>query len=103
MSAALERVIEEQQARIDRYESQEKRQTEWARSEFVRYRTLFDALQFYMGEVERHIFPHKAVPFEFDRERYLRLRETLRKAAEDAGYCWRCENYGCVCSDCECD
>lgn len=104
MSAALERVIAEQQERIDRYEAMEKQQTESARKDFERHRALFDNLSTYINEVNRQLFPYKDHKPEFKREYFLNIRDRLRKSAEDLGYCWRCEHYGCVCDmDCGCE
>lgn len=97
----LERVIEEQQERIDRLEKQAHNANEFAKAEFRRYQDLFSAMQNYMDAANRFINP-KTAP-EKDLEFFLKSKYALREAAAKVGYCWRCEHYGCVCSDCECE
>lgn len=102
MSAALERVIAEQQERIDRLEKQDAAFTENSKREFERYRDLFSALSSYKAAAERMI-DFSAIS-DRDRAYFYRCRDDLRAKSWAVGYCWRCEHYGCVCDmDCGCD
>ena len=102
MSAALERVIAEQQERIDRLEKQDAAFTENSRREFERYRDLFSALSNYATAAER-LIDFKTIS-DKDREYFHRVKYDLREKSWAVGYCWRCEHYGCVCDmDCGCE
>ena len=104
---SLGRVISEQQAKIDHLERLISSQNKSAQAQFVQVRDLFSAMERYMRSSAVMI---KALEtsangerIEAERRRLWQDRDALRRAADACGYCWRCEHYGCVCSDCECD
>lgn len=99
---SLERVIAEQQERIDRLEKQVAAFTENSKKEFERYRDLFSAMSIYKSTAE-HLIDFKAISNN-DRAYFYRIRDDLRAKSWAVGYCWRCDHYGCVCDmDCGCE
>ena len=90
---SLERVIAEQQERIDRLEKEVAICNKNSRLHYDLNAKTYSALGIFIHEINRSII-NGEIP---NKERYFRLRDNLKKSAEDAGYCWRCENFGCVC------
>lgn len=101
MRAALERVIAEQQERIDHLEALVDSRTNGWQAEFKRLDTLLGSVAYFLMVADR---TWKTIELtEKDHEAYFKARAKVRLAATECGYCWHCENIPCACSDCECE
>jgi SMC interacting uncharacterized protein involved in chromosome segregation len=104
MSEALERVIAEQQAKIDRLEKLLESRNSQIQGEFKRLSDLFSKVSLYISVADRIVrSAPKADNDESTMRMYRNAKESLKAQSEVCGFCWRCESYGCVCSDCECE
>lgn len=91
MSAALERVIAEQQATIDQLREDIKRSIDGAATVYTRHDELFED----MARLIDYDLP--CDPTEEQWTRFCKLRHTVRMNMLDTGYCLRCYNFLCEC------
>lgn len=98
---SLERVIAEQQERIDHLEALEASRTKSGQAEFKRLEELLGSVAYFVLVADR-IRRRIELP-ENEQEAYFRARTKVRLAATECGFCWLCESIPCACSDCECE
>lgn len=91
MSNALERVIAEQQEKIDWLTGDLKRANETAGTLWTRHNELFEAI----ARLLDCDLPSE--PTEQQWVEFCRLRHTLRRQMLDTGYCLSCYNFVCEC------
>jgi hypothetical protein len=91
MSEALERVIAEQQATIDRLKKQVESGYETLNTIWTKHNKLFDD---FARLVDADI-PKDDQPLQIDA--YRRLRHACRLQMLEAGYCMTCYNFVCEC------
>ena len=94
MSSALERVIAEQQDRVDILTAQLERAQKSLVHVWKQYEELFDALA---GFLDADIPLDRS---DVDRaEKYLKQRHELSLAVLECGYCLRCRDFICHCDE----
>lgn len=98
---SLERVIDEQQKRIDHLEALEASRTKGWQAEFNRLETLVGSVAHFLHVAD--LTWRKTELTEQDHKAYYNARAQVRLSATNCGFCWHCENLPCVCSDCECE
>ena len=91
MSEALERVIAEQQAKIDDLQSLNNSYCKQLESIYIRHDALFENIARLIDER-----PFSATT-EDAKKRYHELATAARLGLMDAGYCLRCYNFVCEC------
>jgi len=91
MSEALERVIAEQQATIDRLKKQVESGYETLNTIWTKHNELFDD---FARLVDADV-PKDDQPLQIDA--YRRLRHACRLQMLEAGYCMTCYNFVCEC------
>lgn len=91
MSAALERVIAEQQAEIDALKKMANDQQKNIQTVYTRHAELFETVGKF---IERRI-PNDKESFEY--KRYLEMRNESRMALMDIGWCFGCYSFSCEC------
>jgi hypothetical protein len=98
---SLERVIAEQQERIDHLEALEASRTKGWQAEFKRLEELLGAVAYFVLVADR---VWKTIELtEKDHEMFFKARAKVCRAAAECGFCWHCESIPCTCSDCECE
>ena len=94
MSSALERVIAEQQDRVDSLTAQLESAQKSSAHVWKQHKELFDALARFLDA---------GIPLDrsdVDRaKKYLKQRHELRLAVLDCGYCMRCRDFICHCDE----
>ena len=94
MSSALERVIAEQQDRVDSLTAQLESAQKSSAHVWKQHKELFDALARFLDA---------GIPLDrsdVDRaKKYLKQRHELRLAVLDCGYCLRCRDFICHCDE----
>lgn len=98
---SLERVIAEQQERIDHLEELESSRTKSGQAEFKRLEELLGSVAYFVLVAER--VWKKIELTEKDHEMFYKARSKVLLAATECGFCWHCESIPCACSDCECE
>jgi hypothetical protein len=93
MSAALERVISEQQATIDQLLDDIKRSIDSSATVYTRHNQLFE-------DIARLIdYELPSDPNEEQWTRFCKLRHAVRMQMLDTGYCLQCYNFVCECDN----
>ena len=88
MTAALERVIAEQQTKIDQLTAEVTRGHKTLSTMWNKHGELFEC---FARLVDAHI------PDSTDQKNFRRLRQTCRVQMLEAGYCMTCYNFVCEC------
>lgn len=93
MSAVLERIIAEQQEKIDQLLGDIKRSIDDAATVYTRHDELFEAI----ARLIDYDLPTE--PTDQHWSRFCKLRHEVRMQMLDTGYCLRCYNFICECDD----
>lgn len=93
MSAALERVIAEQQAKIDHQSGLLESQMKSLQTYFTRHDSLFESFARLLDAG----LPKDDQLLKIDE--YRKLRHECRIGMMDSGYCMTCYNFNCECED----
>ena len=98
---SLERVIAEQQERIDHLEALEVSRTKSWQAEFKRLEELLGSVAYFVLVADRAW--KRTEPTEKDHEMFYKAWAKVISASAECGFCWHCESIPCACSDCECE
>lgn len=90
---ALERVIAEQQEKIDWLTGDLKRAHETAETLWTRHNELFEAIARLLD------YDYPINPTEQQWSQFCKLQHEVRMQMRDTGYCLRCYNFVCECDD----